>query len=147
MINLNSDDFPAPFGPIRPIFWSCWTSQLRSRKMVWAPRIRVAFETVIEIMSTPSLQLKQKRRGDLSPRREKAKKRLLIFWGQAREYRALEVKSTHTDAQEDIVRSFVSHNGKIIALNCLMAYNFLTPLRGTSLRSQPSSSFNCQDST
>ena len=30
-----------------------WISQLRSRKMTWEPRMRVAFETVIEIMITP----------------------------------------------------------------------------------------------
>jgi hypothetical protein len=41
--------------------------------MVWAPRINVAFETVIEIIGTPIIQLKQKRRGALAPRREKAK--------------------------------------------------------------------------
>jgi hypothetical protein len=76
-------------------------------------------------MSTPSLQLKQKRRGDLAPRREKAKKRLLIFWGQAREYRALVVKSTHTDAQEEIVRSFVSHNVRIISFPAQIGNNLI----------------------
>jgi hypothetical protein len=36
----------------------------------------VAFETVIEIMVTPIIQIKQKRRGAGAPRREKAKETL-----------------------------------------------------------------------
>jgi|SRR5215216_965594 len=41
----------------------------------------------------------------------KHKKRLLIFGQQAREQRALLIESTHTDAHEGMVRSFVSHSG------------------------------------
>jgi hypothetical protein len=44
----------------------------------------------------------------------KQKKRLLIFGAQAREQEALGIKSTNTNAQKDVVRSFVSHNGGII---------------------------------
>ena len=59
-------------------------------------------------------RIKQKRRR-CNLRREKAKERLLIFGQQAREQEPLVIKSTHTDAHENIVRSFVSHSGVIIA--------------------------------
>jgi len=42
------------------------------------------------------------------------KKRLLIFWQQARFEEPLVIKSTDTDAQENFVSSFVSHSGRII---------------------------------
>jgi hypothetical protein len=42
------------------------------------------------------------------------KKRLLIFWQQARFEEPLVIKSADTDAQENFVSSFVSHSGGII---------------------------------
>jgi hypothetical protein len=79
--------------------------------------MRLAFETVIEIISTPILQIKQKRRGARAPRREKQQKRLLIVGQQAREQEALAIKSAHTNAQEDVAGRFVSHSSSIITRN------------------------------
>jgi len=44
--------------------------------------------------------------------------------------RTIEDKTAHADVQEDVSETFVSHNGGIIALNHLMAYNLITPFWG-----------------
>ncbi len=51
VISLSSEDFPAPFGPIRPIFWLSWISQVRLRKIALAPKTRLTFENWIAIMA------------------------------------------------------------------------------------------------
>jgi hypothetical protein len=66
-------------------------------------------------MGTPILQLKQKRRRPSACGVRRREQRLLIFGQQAREQEPQGVKSAHTDAQVDVVRSFVTHSGKIIA--------------------------------
>ena len=70
-------------------------------------------------------ELKQKRRGARAPRREKQQKRLLIVGQQAREQEPLIIKSTHTDAQENVLRSFVTHSGEIITFPAQIANNLI----------------------
>jgi hypothetical protein len=57
-MSLNRDDFPDPLGPIRPIFWSCWISQVRSLKIVLAPRMRVALIRLIDIIFSRNIKIK-----------------------------------------------------------------------------------------
>jgi len=71
-------------------------------------RFRLSGSRLVEIIFPSNtvrrtfIRIKQKRRGAKGHGVRK-QKRLLIFGGQAREQEPLVIKSTHTDAQEDIV--------------------------------------------
>jgi len=65
--------------------------------------------------------------------------------GNRRDSRELLVdKSTQTDAQKAVAISFVTHSGGIIALNCLMTYNFIIPFWGNFIKKLTLFSFYCQ---
>jgi hypothetical protein len=53
--------------------------------MIIGGRVERVFFSLVSLVLDQRGQINQKRRGDLAPRREKAKLRLLIFRGQARE--------------------------------------------------------------
>jgi hypothetical protein len=100
-------------------------------------------ETVIEIINTPKFYLtlifpwpllqstaeeyvgglKQKRRGALAPRREGQNRNELSLANRRVNRETLVDKSTHAYAKQAVDSPFVSHGGRIIALNHVKSYN------------------------
>jgi hypothetical protein len=68
-------------------------------------------------------EIKQKRRGASAPRREGQNRDELSSGNRRVNRRGTVDKSTHAYAQKAVEVSFVSHRGRIIALNHVKSYN------------------------
>jgi hypothetical protein len=85
------------------------------------------------------IKIKQKRRGASRHGVKEHKNSYLSSDNRRVNIEPLGIKSTHTDAQEDILKSFVSHSGEIISLLAQITNNLIKYLSHAD-RKKPSAS-------